>query len=167
MHRMSRVFIGIGSNEGDRLTLISQAVKALSTIQDVRLVRLATIIETEPVGGPPQPPFLNTVVEVETTRPPQELLAALQDVERRLGRAPSSVRWAPRPIDLDLLLYDDRIINEPGLTVPHPRMHQRGFVLEPLAQLAPDLRHPLLNETIAGLAHALHRPVAQERVPSE
>ncbi len=158
---MSRVFIGIGSNQGDRLALISQAVKTLGAVQDARLVRLATIVETEAVGGPPQPPFLNTVVEVETAHAPQELLAALQDIERRLGRVPSSVRWAPRPIDLDLLLYDDQIINEPGLTVPHPRMHQRGFVLEPLAQLAPDLRHPLLNETIAGLAQGLHRPVAQ------
>ena len=154
---MSRVFIGIGSNQGARLALISQAVKFLGAVGGVQLTRLATIIETEPVGGPPQPPFLNTVVEVETARAPRELFAALQDIERRLGRVPSPVRWAPRPIDLDLLLYDDRIINEPGLTVPHPRMHQRGFVLDPLAQLAPDLVHPVLGETIQHLLQSLKR----------
>ncbi|OGX41468.1 MAG: 2-amino-4-hydroxy-6-hydroxymethyldihydropteridine diphosphokinase [Omnitrophica WOR_2 bacterium RIFCSPHIGHO2_02_FULL_68_15] len=162
---MSRVFIGVGSNEGDRLALISQAVKLLGAVEGVQLTRLATIIETEPMGGPPQPPFLNTVVEVETARAPQELLAALQDIERRLGRVPSSIRWAPRPIDLDLLLYGDRVINEPGLTVPHPRMHERLFVLGPLAQLAPDLLHPVLHETVAGLAEALDRPAAPWRAP--
>ena len=162
---MSCVFIGVGSNQGDRLALISQAVKSLGAVEGVQLTRLATIIETEPLlGGPPQPPFLNTVVEAQTTRGPHELLAALQGIERRLGRVPSSVRWAPRPIDLDLLLYDDRIIDELGLTIPHPRMHQRAFVLEPLTQLAPELSHPLLNETIAELAQRLRRPVAPSRV---
>lgn len=148
---MSRVFIGIGSNQGDRLMLISRAVKLLSAVGGVQVTRLATIIETEPVGGPPQPPFLNTVVEAETARAPQELLAILKDIERRLGRTPSPVRWAARPIDLDLLLYDERVITEPGLTVPHPRLHERGFVLEPLAQLSPELIHPVLKEPIAAL----------------
>jgi 2-amino-4-hydroxy-6-hydroxymethyldihydropteridine diphosphokinase len=148
---MSRVFIGIGSNQGDRFMLISQAVKLLSAVGGMQVTRLATIIETEPVGGPPQPPFLNTVVEADTARTPQELLAALKDIERRLGRTSSSVRWAPRPIDLDLLLYDDRIINDADLVIPHPRLHERGFVLEPLAQLSPELIHPVLKEPIAAL----------------
>ena len=148
---MSQAFIGVGSNQGDRLTLISKAIRALGDVPGVRVDRMATIIETEPVGGPPQPPFLNTVVELETARSPQELLTALKAIERQLGRTPSAVRWAPRPIDLDLLLYDDRIVREPNLTIPHPRLHERGFVLEPLAQLVPELVHPVLGTTIAAL----------------
>ena len=148
---MSHAFIGVGSNQGDRLALISRALRALGDVQGVRVARMATILETEPVGGPPQPPFLNTVVELDTTRSPRELLAALKEIERQLGRTPSAIRWAPRPIDLDLLLYDSQVIREPNLTVPHPRLHERGFVLEPLSQLVPELVHPVLGETIAAL----------------
>jgi 2-amino-4-hydroxy-6-hydroxymethyldihydropteridine diphosphokinase len=148
---MSRVFIGIGSNEGDRLANISQAVRWLGSTSGIRLVQMATILETEPVGGPPQGPYLNTVVEVEAGHEPQALLAMLQAIERRVGRLPTTQRWGPRPIDLDLLLYDDRLIQESNLIVPHPRMHERAFVLEPLAQLAPELRHPIFHETITSL----------------
>ena len=154
---MSRVFIGVGSNQGDRLALISQAARLLGAAEGVRLLRMATILETEPVGGPPQEPFLNTVVELETARTPQELLVVLKEIERTLGRLPSAVRWAPRPIDLDLLLYDDRIVNDPNLVIPHPRLHERGFVLEPLSQLASDLIHPVLGQTIGHLLQSLKR----------
>ena len=148
---MSRVFIGVGSNEGERLEHISKAIRALGLTSGIRLVQMATIIETEPVGGPPQGPYLNTVVELETAREPAELLSALQEIERRLGRTPSGQRWTPRPIDLDILLYGDRVIQEPTLCIPHPRMHERRFVLEPLAQLAPEFIHPLLQQPIAVL----------------
>ncbi len=148
---MSRAFIGLGSNEGERLECISQAMHMLASVPAVRVVQMAMISETEPVGGPPQGPYLNTVAEIETTLTPRELLKTLQDIERRLGRQPSSQRWAPRPIDLDILLYDDCVIEEPGLSIPHPRMHERLFVLEPLAQLAPEVRHPILHHTIAQL----------------
>ncbi len=148
---MSRVFIGVGSNEGDRLTHISRAMRALSEVSGVHLLQMATISETQPVGGPPQGPYLNTVVEIETTRQPTELLGALQEIERRLGRTPSFQRWGPRPIDLDILLYDDRVIEEPTLSIPHPRMHERRFVLEPLVQLAPETIHPRLHQTAAEL----------------
>ena len=148
---MSRVFIGIGSNQGDRAGLISQAVQCLGAVSGVRVTRLAGLLETEPVGGPPQPPYLNTVAEMDTSRTPQELLGELQGIERQLGRASSPVRWAPRPMDLDLLLYDDLVLEEPGLTIPHPRMHERRFVLEPLAQLAPELVHPALSRTVKDL----------------
>ena len=152
---MSRAFIGVGSNEGERLEVISKAMRALSAAEGLRLVQMATIIETEPVGGPPQDPYLNTVVELETTLEPAALLRLLQDIERRLGRKPSPQRWAPRPIDLDILLYDDRVVHEINLTIPHPRMHERQFVLEPLTQLAPDFIHPLLRQPISVLLELL------------
>ena len=148
---MGRVFIGVGSNEGNRLELISKAARALGSTSGIRLVQMATILETEPVGGPPQGPYLNTVVELDTVLAPAELLRVLQDIERRFGRQPSSERWGPRPIDLDLLLYDDRVIHESALDVPHPRLHERRFVLEPLAQLAPEVIHPVLKQSIVNL----------------
>ena len=149
---MSRVFIGVGTNQGNRLEQISRAVKALGALDRVRLVQMAMIMETDPVGGPPQDPYLNTVAELDTTLTPHELLAVLQGIERQLGRVPSAERWGPRPIDLDVLLYDDRVIRDTHLSIPHPRMHERRFVLEPLAQLAPDAVHPVLKQTIAELS---------------
>jgi len=155
---MARVFIGIGSNLGDRLQQISDAARALGAAEGIRIVQMAPIIETDAVGGPPQGPYLNTVVELETSVAPQQLLTVLQQIERRLGRVPSAQRWAPRPIDLDLLLYDDRVVNDPQLTIPHPRMHERRFVLEPLAQLAPQVMHPILHQTIAALLAQIAAP---------
>lgn len=152
---MSRAFIGIGSNQGDRLALISAAIQLLGLAPGCRVVQVATIIETEPVGGPPQGPFLNTVVELDTTLEPRPLLRQLQAIERQLGRVPSAQRWGPRPIDLDLLLHEDRLLNEPDLIVPHPRLHERRFVLEPLVQLAPDFVHPGLKRPIADLLGAV------------
>ncbi len=148
---MSRAFIGIGSNDGDRLQAISRAVQFLGAPSGLRVVQLAPIQETAPVGGPPQGPYLNSVVELQTELPPHELLAALQRIEWLLGRRSSKQRWGPRPMDLDLLLYDDRIVQDPEMTIPHPRMHERRFVLEPLAQLAPDVIHPVLREPIRAL----------------
>ena len=162
---MSRVFIGLGSNEGDRLAELSRAIEALAQTPGIRVAQLAPIYETEPIGGPPQSEFLNTVVELETELPPHELLAALKAIECRAGRRPSGERWGPRVLDLDILLYDDRILNSEALTIPHLRMHQRWFVLEPLAQLAPELRHPVLRQTIAELLEQLPRP-AEDPVAS-
>lgn len=156
---MSRVFIGVGSNEGERLEHISHALAMLAVQRGVRLVQMATVLETAPVGGPPQGPYLNTVVELDTTLTPAELLHVLKAIERVMGRLPNAPRWGPRPMDLDVLLYDDQIIRTPELTVPHPRMHERPFVLEPLAQLAPALTHPVLKQTIAELLAALPQEI--------
>ena len=148
---MGRAFLGLGSNEGDRFENISKAVQGLNDTSVIRVTNIAPIIETEPVGGPPQGAFLNTVVEIETALSPRQLLFVLQAIERQLGRVPSKERWAPRPIDLDLLLYNDLVVNEPDLVIPHPRMHERAFVLMPLEQLAPELVHPVLQQSISRL----------------
>lgn len=152
---MARVFIGVGSNEGDRLAMISQAVQRLGSHHGIRVVQMALVSETEPVGLSEQPDFLNTVVEIETTFSPHELLTIVKRLEQQLGRLPSSQRWGPRPIDLDILLYDDRILQDQHLTIPHAHMHERRFVLEPLAQLAPDVVHPVLKQTIEALLERL------------
>jgi len=161
---MARVFIGIGSNEGDRLAFISKAVQALASLSEIRVTQMALISESEPVGGPPQGPYLNTVVELETSLAPSVLLGRLKAIEGQLGRTPAAQRWAPRPIDLDVLLYDDLVLQDPALTIPHPRMHERRFVLEPLAQLAPQIVHPVLKQPITALLERLpggvSRPVS-------
>ena len=100
-----RVFIGVGSNEGDRFAHISSAIKALGAVDGIQVVQMAMLIETDPVGGPPQGPYLNTVVEIYTALAPRELLSTLKAIEQQLGRQPASERWGPRPIDLDILLY--------------------------------------------------------------
>ena len=148
---MARVFVGLGSNEGDRHGAISRAVAALGRLPGVRVKQLAPIYETAPAGGPPQGPYLNTVVELETEQSPETLLAAFKTIEAVLGRREGGERWGPRPIDLDLLLYADRVINNSRLSVPHARLHERRFVLEPLAALAPELVHPVLRRTVADL----------------
>ena len=133
---MSLAYVGLGANLGDRERKIRDAAELLDA------VRLSTIRETEPWGLVDQPRFLNAVAELRTELTPHALLDRLLDVERELGRVREGPRWGPRAIDLDLLLYDDRTIDEPGFTVPHPLLHERLFVLEPLAELAPDLVVP-------------------------
>lgn len=147
-------YLGLGSNMGDRTVQIDAAMAALSAhplIQFDRSQDAASRYETEPVGGPPkQELFINTAVRVSTTLSPHELLSACQDIELKLGRIRSE-RWGPRVIDIDLLLYDDIVFDDDVLTLPHPRMHERRFVLDPLAEIAGDVIHPALLQPIHAL----------------
>jgi 2-amino-4-hydroxy-6-hydroxymethyldihydropteridine diphosphokinase len=138
--------VGLGSNLGDREALIRQAAELIGA------ARLSSIIETEPWGDLDQPRFLNAVAEVETALAAHPFLVHLLDVERRLGRERVGRKWGPRTIDLDLLLFGDERIEEPGLVVPHPRLHERAFVLEPLAELDPAREIPGLGTVQALLA---------------
>ena len=133
---MPTAYIGLGSNLGDRQSTIEAAISALPGVVAVSRLR-----ETEPVGVLDQPPFLNAAAALETTLSPRELLGTLLAIERELGRERRE-RWGPRTIDLDLLLYGDAVVEEPGLTVPHPRLHERHFALEPLHELDPELVVP-------------------------
>ena len=127
-------YVGVGSNMGDRLENLSSAVRELARTSGVRCVRSSSVYETAPVGGPEQGDFLNAVVEISTELEPHAVLEALQRIETELGRVRAE-RFGPRTIDLDLLLYGDEEIDDPDLTVPHPRMRERAFVVVPLMEL--------------------------------
>ncbi len=147
---MCRAFIALGSNVGDRERFLKQAVKELKAVASIALIRESSIIDTEPAGGPPQGRFLNQVIEIETSLSPEALLAELQRVERRCGRVRRE-KWGPRTLDLDILLYGDRIIHQPGLDIPHPRMLHRSFVLRPLCEIAPSFVHPVTRQRICDI----------------
>jgi 2-amino-4-hydroxy-6-hydroxymethyldihydropteridine diphosphokinase len=141
---MTNAFIGIGSNLGDRETHLRRALELLGAVDRIDVLAVSRFRETEPVGPVAQGPFLNGAVLVSTELPPRELLERLLAIEQSLGRVRRE-RFGPRTIDLDLLLYGDEVLDEPGLTVPHPRLHERRFALEPLAELAPGLVIPGLG----------------------
>jgi 2-amino-4-hydroxy-6-hydroxymethyldihydropteridine diphosphokinase len=149
-----RAYIGLGSNVGEREENLVRAISLLDSSPGIRVLRRASLYETEPVGIEAQPWFFNTVVEVEAELAPGELLRRLKEIEKALGREDRG-RWGPREIDLDLLLYGDLVMEEDGLVLPHPELHRRRFVLEPLCELAPELIHPRLGrplrELLAGL----------------
>jgi 2-amino-4-hydroxy-6-hydroxymethyldihydropteridine diphosphokinase len=140
---MARAYVGLGANLGDRARTLRLAVERIEAIDGVDVVAVSSVRETEPVGIVDQPRFLNGAVALDTTLPPLALLGSLLEVERGLGRVRGEgARWGPRTLDLDLLLYDDLVVEESDLTVPHPRVHERRFALEPLAELDPDLEIP-------------------------
>jgi 2-amino-4-hydroxy-6-hydroxymethyldihydropteridine diphosphokinase len=135
-----RAFLGLGSNLGDRAAHLQFAVDGLAA-RAGRVVAISPVYETDPVGGPPQPDYLNAVVAIETTLSARELLGVAKGLEAEAGREPADPdrRWGPRPLDIDVLMVGEERINEPDLVVPHPRIHQRAFVLAPLADVAPDI----------------------------
>jgi 2-amino-4-hydroxy-6-hydroxymethyldihydropteridine diphosphokinase len=151
---MERVFLGLGSNLGDRVDTIRKVQEMVSSIPGVTLVSSSSLYETEPVGISDQPMFVNAVLEIETDLSPKELFLKLKDIEAKMGRR-KTVRWGPRIIDIDILLFGDRIIEERDLTIPHPEMAKRGFVLVPLCEIAPEMKHPRHKKTIREIADGL------------
>ena len=143
------IYIALGSNLGDTDHNLKEALRRL-TLKGIRVCRVSDFMTTKPYGVTDQPDFLNAVAEIETDKSPAELLRVLLQIEQEMGRKRIR-RWGERNIDLDLLLFDDRIIDLPELQVPHPDMQNRDFVLGPLAQIAPEVMHPALRKTIGQL----------------
>jgi 2-amino-4-hydroxy-6-hydroxymethyldihydropteridine diphosphokinase len=142
---MSTIYLALGTNLGDRIANLRAALDGLAP--DVRIVSRSHVYETPAWGYEDQPAFLNMVIKGETGLSPAALLVRLKQLEADLGRTPS-FRWGPRIIDVDILFYDQLMLDSPELGIPHPRLQERGFVLVPLADLAPDLEHPALRKTV-------------------
>lgn len=153
---MNTAFLSLGSNLGDREALLNEALNRLET-EGVHVVRRSSIHETEPQDYLDQPRFLNMAIEVETDLTPRELLAAIQKIETEMGRQ-RTIPKGPRTIDIDILFYANQTISPPGLEIPHPRLTERLFVLDPLSEIAPDLRHPVTGKTVRELRAALQPP---------
>ena len=151
---MPRVFIAVGSNLGNREENIGRARAFVGAEKKFHFLRESPVYETEPVGGPPHGKFLNAVWEIDTTLGPHAVLGKLLEIESRVGRK-RRLRYEPRTLDLDILVYNQRVIEKPGLVIPHPRLHERYFVLKPLADVAPRLVHPKLRKTAAELLEEL------------
>ncbi len=160
-----RVFIGVGSNLGRKEENVRRALDLLAGERGVSLTRVAPLYKTDPVGYQEQDWFVNTVAEIETILPPRELLEALMRIENGMGRR-RAVRWGPRVIDLDILLYGKTTVSEPDLEIPHPRLQERAFVVVPLAQLQPDMALPG-GRTAAELAAVLAGSQKVERYISQ
>ena len=146
----AKVYLGLGSNVGDREEFIEQAIFLLEKNPDIQVTKRSSNYETEPEGGAEQPPFINAAVSIITKLPAEKLLEICQEIETALGRD-REMEWGPRTIDIDILLYDDQIISEDKLQIPHPLMHERMFVLKPLKEIAPSAIHPVLEKSIEDL----------------
>jgi 2-amino-4-hydroxy-6-hydroxymethyldihydropteridine diphosphokinase len=162
---LNTVYIALGSNLGDRAENLAQARRDMQR-REIAMVRESSVYETPPWGYLEQPRFLNQVVEAATDWMPRQLMSHLAQIEREMGRH-RTVRNGPRNIDLDILLYGDAIVSAPGLEIPHPRMGERRFVLEPLAELARDLRHPRTGVTIRDMLAAVADQSARRWTPEE
>ena len=150
---MTRVYIGIGSNLQEPIQQVQQAIAALSQLPSTQLLSRSRLYRSSPMGSQDQPDYINAVAEIETTLTPLELLQALNEIERTQGRVRDGSRWGPRTIDLDILLFGDECINLPQLTIPHPGLHERNFVLYPLQEIAPALEIPGRGELVTLVAN--------------
>ena len=148
-------YIAIGSNQGDREFYLLRAVAEIGKIPDTKVTGLSPFYETTPVGVTDQPNFYNAVLRLSTRLSPHDLLKALQNIEDNVFKRKRTVKWGPRSMDLDILLYGNQIVNSPELVVPHPQMSSRRFVLQPLSDLAPELIHPEVGLSIKQLLNAL------------
>ncbi|MGO8670867.1 MAG: 2-amino-4-hydroxy-6-hydroxymethyldihydropteridine diphosphokinase [Capsulimonadaceae bacterium] len=164
--RPATAYLGLGANIGDAAIAVAEAMKRLGAVSGIEIDAVSSLYRTAPVGVTDQPDFFNAVVRVATTLGPAGLLVEALGIERSMGRE-RTVRWGPRVIDIDVLLYDDRSLSIPGLTLPHPRMYERAFVLAPLAEIAPDLFAPatavLPAETVLARALRLSEGTRVER----
>lgn len=151
---MTTAYIGIGSNVGDRVGFCRRAVEALTLSDGITVVKVSSLYETAPLGGPPQRSFINLVAKVETELEPRGVLETCKQLEQRMGREPSDIRWGPRVVDLDILLYGSEKISEPDLEIPHARLKERRFALVPLLEIDPDVTDPWETRLEDALAEA-------------
>ena len=156
-------YLGLGSNLGDRFRNLSEAVLRLNKVDGIEVQKISSVYETDPVGDSLQPKYLNAAIQVETALDARDLLKACMAVERDMGRVRHE-RWESRVIDIDVLFYDDAVMGSKELTLPHPLLHEREFVLRPLADIAPDLVHPMLEKSVAQLLEEVEISEGVERM---